>query len=60
MVQKKTEIFVRIKNEWFPWWLSGKEFACQCRKHRFDPCSGKILHAVEQLSHCITTIERVL
>ena len=25
-----------------PWWLSGKESACQCRKHRFDPCVGKI------------------
>src|SRR5574340_1093436 len=25
-----------------PWWLSGKESACQCRRHRFDPCSGKI------------------
>ena len=21
----------------FPWWLSGKESACQSRKHRFDP-----------------------
>ena len=20
-----------------PWWLSGKESACQCRRHRFDP-----------------------
>ena len=19
-----------------PWWLSGKESTCQCRKHRFD------------------------
>ena len=31
------------------WWLSGKEFACQCRRHVFDPWSGKILHATEQL-----------
>ena len=21
----------------FPWWLNGRESACQCRKHRFDP-----------------------
>ena len=21
----------------FPWWLSGKEFARQCRRLRFDP-----------------------
>ena len=20
-----------------PWWLSGKESACCCRRHRFDP-----------------------
>ena len=25
-----------------PWWLSGKEFACQCRRHGFDPWVGKI------------------
>ena len=24
------------------WWLSGKEFTCQCRNHRFDPWVGKI------------------
>ena len=22
---------------WASWWLSGRESACQCRKHRFDP-----------------------
>ena len=32
-----------------PWWLSGKESACQSRRHRFDPWSGKIPHTVEQL-----------
>ena len=21
----------------FPWWLSGKESTCQCRRHGFDP-----------------------
>ena len=21
-----------------PWWLSGKESSCQCRRHGFDPC----------------------
>ena len=28
------------------WWLRGKEFTCQCRKHRrggFNPWVGKIL-----------------
>ena len=24
------------------WWLSGRESACQCRRHGFDPCSRKI------------------
>ena len=30
--------------EWrgFPWWLSGREPACQCRRCRFDPCVWKI------------------
>ena len=25
-----------------PWWLSGKESACQCRRYRFNPWVGKI------------------
>ena len=25
-----------------PWWLSGKEFTYQCRRHRFDPWLRKI------------------
>ena len=43
-----------------PWWLSGKESTCQCKRHRFNPSSGKIPHAAEQLSLCTTTIEPVL
>ena len=31
-----------------PWWLSGKESACQCRRHRFDTWSRKIPHATEK------------
>ena len=34
-----------------PWRLSGKEFACQCKRHGFNPWSGKIPHALGQLSH---------
>ena len=26
-----------------PWWLSSKESACQCRRHRFDPWVRNIL-----------------
>ena len=25
-----------------PWWLSGRDLACQCRRHRFDPWVGKV------------------
>ncbi|KAB0386208.1 hypothetical protein FD755_001164 [Muntiacus reevesi] len=25
-----------------PWWLSGKESTCQCRRHGFDPSSRKM------------------
>ena len=50
------------KRDWFglPWWLSGKEFSCQCRRYGFDPQSGEIPHASKQLSLCATTIEPVL
>ena len=30
-----------------PWWLSGKESACQCRGHGFDPWSRKIPHTLK-------------
>ena len=43
-----------------PWWFRGKESACQCRRHLFDPLSKKIPHASEQLSLCTTTVEPVL
>ena len=39
------------------WWCSGEESACQCTGHRFDPWSGKIPHAMEQLSPRATATE---
>ena len=30
---------------------------CQCRGHGFEPWSGKIPHATEQLNPCATTTE---
>ena len=27
----------------FPWWVNGKESACQCRRYRFNPWVGKFL-----------------
>ena len=43
--------------ERLPWWSSGWEPACQCRGPGFNPWSGKIPHAVRQLSPCATTTE---
>ena len=43
----------------FPWWRSGWESACQCRGHGFEPWSGKIPHAAEQLGPWATTTEPV-
>ena len=31
-----------IHHEGLPWWLSGKESTCQCRRCRFNPWAGKI------------------
>ena len=39
-------------NPGLPWWLSGEESAYQCRRHGFDPWSGRISYATEQLSLC--------
>ena len=40
-----------------PWWRSGWESACQYRGHGFEPWSGKIPHAAEQLGPWATTTE---
>ena len=40
-----------------PWWCSGWESTCQCRGHGFEPWSGKIPHATEQLGPWATTTE---
>ena len=40
-----------------PWWSSGWESACQCRGPGFEPWSGKIPHAVEQLGPWATITE---
>ena len=49
----------QIKNKWFglPWWRSDWESACQCRGHGFEPWSGKIPRAAEQLGPWATTTE---
>ena len=40
-----------------PWWRSGWESACQCRGHGFEPWSGKIPRATEQLGPWATMTE---
>ena len=40
-----------------PWWCSGWESACQCRGHRFEPWSGKVPHAADQLGPWATITE---
>ena len=40
-----------------PWWCSGWESACQSRGHGFEPWSGKIPHATEQLGPWATITE---
>ena len=40
-----------------PWWRSGWESACQCRGYGFEPWSGKIPYAAEQLGPWATTTE---
>ena len=39
------------------WWRSGWESACQCRGRGFEPWSGKIPHAAEQLGPWAITTE---
>ena len=45
------------KGEGLPRWRSGWESACQCRGHGFEPWSGKIPHAAEQLGPWATVTE---
>ena len=51
---------IKNRNLGLPWWLSGKESACPCRRHRFDLWSRKIPHAEKWLSPCATTTKPVL
>ena len=51
------QMLYQIWDQGLPWWRSGWESACQCRRHGFEPWSGKIPHATEQLSLWATTTE---
>ena len=55
-----SRICYKSSNQGLPWWLSGKESACQCRTHGFELWLGKIPHITEQLSLWGTVIVPVL
>ena len=55
--QSMGPIKMKIHHKDLSWWWSGQESACQCRRHRFDPWSGKIPHAGGQPSSWATTTE---
>ena len=44
----------------FTLWLSGKESACQCKRHRFDHWWGKISYSMVQVRPHTVTIEPML
>ena len=55
-----SHILIKTESEDFPGSPMVKDPSCnavQCRGYLFDPWSRKILHTMEQLSPCATTIE---
>ena len=51
------EMQIKTTTRGLPWWRSGRESACQCRGHGFEPWSGRIPHAAEQLGPWATIAE---
>ena len=39
---QQVNLYLFLLTTGLPRWLSGKEFACQGRRHKFDPWVGKI------------------
>ena len=37
----------KVNTRVLPWWLGGKELACWCKRHGFDPWSKNIPHVEE-------------
>ena len=60
LVERLWRTVWRFLKKWkigLPWWRSGWDSACQCRGHGFEPWSGKIPHAAEQLGPWATITE---
>ena len=55
---QKSFLIFSIKNgaQGLPWGRGGWESACQCRGRGFEPWSGRIPHAAEQLGLCTTIL----
>ena len=54
------ELFAKIRfkdGRGLPWWRSGWESACWCGGHGFEPWSGRIPYAAEQLGPWATITE---
>ena len=56
-VEGRVVNYQKQQKKGLPWWHSGWESACRCRGHGFEPWSGKIPHATEQLSPWAITAE---
>ena len=54
------KVLIRNTDAGLPRWRSGWESACRCGGHGFEPWSGRIPHAAEQLGPCATTTEPAL
>ena len=46
---KEIEFVIKKLTKGLPWWCSGWESACQCGGRGFEPWSGGVPHAAEQL-----------
>ena len=57
LLEKKPQL--KHKDRGFPGGSVGEESACQCRRLRFNPWSGKIPHAAERLNPWATNTEPV-
>ena len=57
ILRKTLKPLTKMSIPGLPWWCSGWESACQCRGHGFEPWSGKIPHAAEQLGPWATISE---
>ena len=49
--------WIHVYMYWLPWWLSGKESACQCRRLGFNPWVRKILWRRKCVHVCVQLLQ---